>query len=222
VSKASKPHGTVQAAGAAEEGSLLSGKVIETMNSGGYSYINIEKAGKKTWVAVPETKVTVGKEMSFEPGVVMQNFKSSTLGRTFESIVFSGGIAGGNGAAPAASSHSSAKSAPVKKVKVDKASGPNAYTVAELHKKSAELDKKGVVVRGQVVKVSAEIMGKNWIHIQDGSGDASKGTDDLTVTSKDIPAVGDVITVKGTLYKDKDFTMGYKYAVIIEEATFSK
>jgi len=105
-------------------------------------------------------------------------------------------------------------------IKVEKAKGPNAYTVGEIFAKSADLDKKPVAVRGKVVKVSTGIMGKNWIHLQDGSGIAGKGTNDLVVTSKDVPKVGDVVTASGTLSKDKDFGAGYKYPVIVEEATF--
>jgi hypothetical protein len=71
----------------------LSGKVIETMDSGGYTYVCLEKDGKKTWLAVPQMKVVKGSEMSFQPGVEMSNFKSKTLNRTFESIIFSGGPA---------------------------------------------------------------------------------------------------------------------------------
>ncbi len=70
----------------------LSGKVAETMNSGGYTYVSLEKNGKKTWVAIPETKVTVGQEVSCQPGMEMKNFTSKTLNRTFESIMFSGGL----------------------------------------------------------------------------------------------------------------------------------
>ncbi len=71
--------------------SSLSGKVVETMNSGGYTYVCLEKNGKKTWVAVPQMKVTVGQEMSFQPGQEMRNFTSKSLNRTFDSIIFSGG-----------------------------------------------------------------------------------------------------------------------------------
>jgi hypothetical protein len=65
-------------------------------------------------------------------------------------------------------------------------------------------------------------MGKNWLHIQDGSGNAKDGNNDLVVTTQDIPKVGDIVTANGTLYKDKDFGSGYKYDVIIEEATIKK
>lgn len=71
--------------------SAISGKVVETMNSGGYTYVCLEKGGKKTWVAVPEMKVVKGKNMSFEPGMEMKDFESKTLKRKFDRIIFSGG-----------------------------------------------------------------------------------------------------------------------------------
>ncbi len=208
-------------AGSKEDG-VLSGKVVETMSSGGYTYILIEKKGKKTWVAVPQTQVKVGQEVAFQPGAEMGKFTSKTLNRTFDSIVFSGGLMpapgtsvtnphaqpGGTVAAPAAA----------EKIKVEKATGPDAYTVGEIHEKSAQLHEKTAVVRAKVVKVSEGIMGKNWIHLQDGTGNASLGTNKLVATTQDLPAVGDVVTVKGTVYKDKDFGSGYKYAVIMEKA----
>lgn len=207
-----------------QEMPALSGKVVETMDGGGYTYVHIEKDGKKTWVAVPVMKVSVGQAVSFVPGVVMNDFTSKALGRTFDSIVFSSGAIGGEGKG---SAHSSSGDKPTenspadkaKVIKIDKASGPDAYTVAEIYEKSTALDKKSVSIKGQVVKVSAQIMGKNWIHIQDGSGNASNRTNDLLVTSQDLPSVGDVVTAKGTLYKDKDFGSGYKYSVVIEGAS---
>ena len=104
-------------------------------------------------------------------------------------------------------------------VKVEKAKGADACTVSEAYENAGKLDKKTVVVRGKVVKVSKGIMGKNWVHLRDGSGDAGKGTNNLVATTQDVPNVGAVVTAKGTLHKDKDFGAGYKYRVIVEEAT---
>lgn len=212
----------------------LAGKVVETMDSGGYTYVNIEQDGKSIWAALPITKITVGQEISVQPGFVMNNFQSKTLDRTFPTIVFSSGIAGGadkkapaapSGVMPSDKTHSmivpdkTTEQVKVEKIKVEKAEGENAYTVAELHAKRVELSTKSVVLKGQVVKVSKAIMGKNWIHIQDGSGSASDKTNDIILTSQDVPAVGAVVTANGTLSTDKDFGMGYFYAVIIEEAS---
>ena len=71
--------------------SSLSGKVVETMDSGGYTYVLLDNDGKQTWVAVPKMKVVKGSNMSFQPGAEMENFHSKTLNRTFEKIIFSGG-----------------------------------------------------------------------------------------------------------------------------------
>ncbi len=204
--------------------SLLSGKVVETINSGGYTYVTIEKNGKKTWVAVPEMKASVGDDISFQPGMTMSNFKSKTLNRTFDAIVFSSGVIG----KPA--ENNDKKTMDTKKVKlpdtkninVKKAEGADAYRVAELYEKRTELDKKNITVSGQVVKFSAAIMGKNWIHLQDGSGDPLKGTNDVLATSQDVVSVGDIVTIKGTLSKDKDFGSGYKYSLVIEQSIVNK
>jgi hypothetical protein len=209
-----------------------SGKVVETMDAGGYTYVSLEKNGKKTWVAVPQMKVVVGSKMTFQPGDEMQNFPSKSLGRTFDRIIFSGGpVASGTAAAgpPAASAppqgavgSKAQTAAQDKAVKVEKAAGPNAYTIAEVYAKRSELDKKTVLVKGKVVKVSQGIMGKNWIHIQDGSGDQQKGTHNLVVTSQDLSAVGDIVTITGTFAKDRDFGAGYLYKAIVEDAKVQK
>lgn len=118
--------------------------------------------------------------------------------------------------------HEGKDAVPSEAIRVDKATGPDAYTVGEIHAKGAKLEKKKVTVRGKVVKVSTGIMNRNWVHLRDGSGDSAKGTHNLVVTTQDAPSVGDVVTAKGVLAKDKDFGAGYVYAVIVEEASVNK
>ncbi len=205
----------------AENSQAFSGKVVETMNSAGYTYVCIEKNGKKTWFAVPETKVVKGQDISLAPGMEMKDFESKTLKRKFDRIIFSEGVLGQQGPVSnkKAAGSKGSNVAVTEKIKVEKATGPDAYTVAEIYKNSKKLEKKKVVIKGKVVKVAANIMNKNWVHLRDGSGDAKTGTNDLIVTSDDLPAVGDVVTASGTLYNDKDFGAGYKYAVIVENAS---
>jgi hypothetical protein len=199
----------------------LSGKVAETMNAGGYTYVLLEKNGEKTWVAVKQMPVKKGQEMAFQPGFEMKNFTSKTLKRTFKSIYFSGGLLGaemkgGNAMEP------SGKAAPAEKISVAKASGPDAYTIGELFAKKALKDKT-VVVRAKVVKASSMlIMGKYWIHLQDGTGDAKNKTNELVATASAPVKAGAVVVAKGNISRDKDFGSGYKYDVIMEDATFQK
>lgn len=221
------------AAKASQPAEVLSGKVLQTMNSGGYTYVSIQKKNNdKVWVAVPETAAKVGSQMSFQGGMEMVNFESKSLKRKFDKIVFANGVvsdaqAKGTAAEPSKDKAASpgskgATAAKDSKISVSKATGPNAATVQEAFANSAKLNKKKVVIRGKVVKVSAQIMGKNWIHIQDGTGSQSAGNHNLVCTSKDMVEVGDVVTMSGVLAKDKDFGGGYKYAAIVEEATFKK
>lgn len=230
----------------------LSGKVLETIDGGGYTYVNLQNGPEKVWVAIPLTKVKVGQQLSLMPGFEMKNFTSKGLNRKFDKVIFSGGLANaekiemspsaikavhqgvpgvGQNAQPAKAEPAKAAvktaSAPApaaapKNQKVTKAKGPNGYTVAEIFAKSKKLEKKPVVVRGRVVRVSQKIMKRNWIHISDGTGSSAKKTDDLVVTSKDLPTEGDVVTVSGTLYNNLDFGSGYRYNVLIQDAKFKK
>lgn len=91
------------------------------------------------------------------------------------------------------------------------------YKIGDVYSKKDALDKKQISVRGKVTKVSAGIMNRTWVHLQDGKGKEH----DLTVTtSQDAPAVGKTVTATGTLAKGKDFGSGYYYDVILEQATF--
>jgi hypothetical protein len=203
----------------------ISGTVVETMNSGGYTYALLEKKGKKTWVAMPETQVLVGMELGFSGGSEMANFPSKSLKRTFDSIMFCNAPVRKSGEGKMAGKQSpgsgGALAIVTEKIKVEKAAAENSYTVAEIHTNKARLDNRQIVVKGKVVKFSAGIMAKNWVHLQDGSGDVKLKTNDLVVTTQDLSNVGDIVTVTGTLKKDKDFGSGYKYDVIVEDATIS-
>jgi hypothetical protein len=91
-------------------------------------------------------------------------------------------------------------------------------TIQEIFDEKAALAGSKVTVRGKAVKVNAGIMGRNWVHIRDGSG--ANGDNDLTVTttSPSLPDVGDLVLVTGTVALDQDFGVGYQYAVILQDA----
>ena len=117
---------------------------------------------------------------------------------------------------------SAAATAPFAEIKVEKAAGEGAYTVQEVFAGNKELAGKIIQVRGKVVKYNPGIMGKNWIHIQDGSGDPMQNTHDLVATSAEEAVVGEVVTVQGRLAANKDFGAGYTYIAIIVEAKIKK
>jgi hypothetical protein len=134
--------------------------------------------------------------------------------------------AGGQGAAaapPPAPPHGAAMSAGVDMgdVKVPKATGSDARTIAEVFAQKAALKDRTVTIRGKVVKYNAGIMGKNWIHLRDGTGTAGKDND-VTVTSLDATAVGEVVVVHGKVAVDQDIGMGAPYPVVVQDAKVTR
>jgi sporulation protein YlmC with PRC-barrel domain len=221
----SMPAGNPAAAPAAG-GQLLTGKVLETMNAGGYTYLRLQADAGEVWAAVQQTTVKVGSPVTVNAQMTLENFKSQTLNRTFDHIIF-GTVADPSAPQPApnaaaAAQHIAGGAAPVGDVKVAKAEAANAKTVAELYAAKGSLKDAPVTIRGKVVKFLPQIMGKNWIHLRDGSGSADKGDHDVTVTTKDVVAVGDVVVVKGTVRLEKDFGAGYKYPIMVEDAKVTK
>ena len=134
------------------------------------------------------------------------------------------GMPPGASAPGIAAQHAAAATGPADagNVKVARATGSDARSVAEIHAQRAQLKEKKVAVRGKVVKFSAGIMGRNWVHLRDGTGSQDKGNNDVTVTTTDAAAVGDVVVARGVVRIDKDFGAGYVYPVIVEEAKLSK
>jgi hypothetical protein len=194
------------------------------MDAGGYTYLRLKTKDGETWAAVNKTPVKKGVAVTIENVMVMSNFESKTLKKTFPKILFGtmGGVSGGaqvTSVDMAAAHVGLAKAKDVGDVHVPKASGANAKTVAEIVTKGSELKDKPVLVRGKVVKYNAGIMGKNWIHLRDGSGSAADDSNDVLVTTTQQAKLGDVVTVKGVVHTNKDFGAGYAYKVLIEDAT---
>jgi len=198
----------------------LKGEVLEARDVDTYTYLRLKTGAGELWAAVPRANVKQGAQVTLVNPAVMHNFESKTLKKKFDKIVFgqivdpAAGPAAGSAAAPAAP--------PAKPIKVDKATGPDARTVAEVVTGKAGLKDKSVLVRAQVVKVNTGIMGKNWLHLRDGSGSAADGSNDILVTTKDIAVLGDVVSVKGTVRTDVNLGSGYTYAVLIEDAAVRK
>ena len=95
----------------------------------------------------------------------------------------------------------------------------NLQTVAALNQNKASLAGKTITATGKVVKVNNGIMGRNFVHVQDGTGDANNNN--LVVTSKQTAQVGDLVIVAGVVVVNRDFGSGYSYPLLIEDASIT-
>lgn len=211
------------------DGSPFLGEVLESINAGTYTYLRLKTRDGEVWAATMLAEYAKGTKVQLHDPMLMTNFQSKALGRTFDEIIFvsavsteKGGLVGSTAQMSAAHKGAAAPVAAAPIAKVTKATGADGRTVAEVYAQKTQLKGRNVVVRGQVVKFSPNIMERNWIHLQDGSGSAKDGTNDLLVTTKGAAKVGDVLTVTGPLKTDVTYGPGYTYAVTLDGATLKK
>lgn len=194
----------------------IRGTVVETLEAKGFTYARLQTDGGDEWIVLPTTTLTAGQKLEVTGQMVTEKFVSKSLGRTFDKVTFVE-VEGGapHGEMPAEEANVPVQSAPEAKAAEAKPAAAKAAgaakSVSEVLAARASLGDQTVVVRGKVAKSLNGIMGKNWVHLREGS-------DDLTFTTDEVVKVGDVVTLQGVVRLDKDFGAGYKYAMIIEDA----
>ncbi len=189
-------------------------KVLDKLDAPNYSYILVSENDNEFWIAVPTMDVEKGEILYFSKSMEMKNFRSETLDKTFESVLFVDDISKTSIKHEADFTHPEVRTTEKEKINITPVSGGK--TVEQVYNEKQGLSGKSVTVKGKVVKYNSGILNRNWIHIQDGTGDA--GTHDLVVTSNQSTKVGDIITIEGIVTLNKDFGSGYVYDVIIENA----
>jgi hypothetical protein len=190
-------------------------EVIQTNN---YTYLLVEENDADKWLAVSQMEANKGETYYYTGGFEMKNFESKELGKTFESVYFLQSVSSTPdimAKEPVAEPHSTGK-LNVEKQDVSVKPAEDGITIAELFAHKDSYAGKTVKIRGRVTKYNAAIMKKNWVHIQDGS--EYSGKFDLTATTDMEVAVGDIITLEGTVAINKDFGYGYAYDVLLEDS----
>lgn len=194
----------------------IKGKVVETIDSGSYTYVLLGESGKKQWVAVPRVIVRAGDNVEVESGFEMGNYTSPTTGRVFENIIFSGGVI--NIQRVVGSEKDEKPGADVDAI--EKAAGPDGYSIVEVFAQKDTLNGKRVVVKGKVVKTS-KFQNKNWLRLVDGTGSRKRGNHKLVAVTQQEAEKGDTITISGTLAVNKSYGF-LTYEVLVEEAELIK
>lgn len=200
------------------QNTIHKGVVIDKKDVASYSYLEINENGKKYWIAVPTMNIEKGEKVMFSKFMEMKNFRSESLDKTFESVLFVDDAKKSQTGIDMPKSHPTINSEKKSDLKIDPVQGGK--TIAQIYQEKDNLKDKMVKVKGKVVKYNPGIMDRNWIHIQDGTGD--KNSFDLLVTSTDAVNVGDVVIVEGVVALDKDFGAGYAYKVLLENAKVKK
>ncbi|MGQ7869506.1 GW dipeptide domain-containing protein [Sunxiuqinia sp. sy24] len=193
-------------------------EVKEVIQTDSYTYLKVSENREEFWIAVSRQEAKVGEKYYYASALEMEDFESKALGRVFDSIFFVQKISKepiqrANAMAGKQTPQGKAIESFNSDIKLEPVKG--GVTIEKLYASKGEYEGKRVSVKGKVVKVNKNIMSRNWIHIQDGT---KHGEDyDLTITSGQLPEVGDVVTIEGVVTLNKDFGAGYFYELIMEE-----
>lgn len=194
--------------------------VKEILQTSSYTYLQLKEENAVYWGAIPRRDdIEVGNTYYFDNFMEMKDFPSKELDRTFDNIYFIQSISDKPYPAPTQmKGNQQTGSSHVGDMEIENVKpAEGGITIGQLFDNKKDYEGKTVLVKGKVVKFTAAVMGKNWVHIQDGT--RSGNNVDLTITTADVVNNGDIVTFEGTVYLDKDFGYGYAYDVIIEEAT---
>jgi hypothetical protein len=224
ASVAAEPAGQGQPASTELAPGGFTGRAVEAIKASRYTYVQVDTGREKIWAATVDFRGKVGDMVTVPPQALpMKDFHSNTLNRDFAMVYFVGiilPVEHGEGLSKQPQIPGHPPIAGKGSVSQPEISGivkaKNGKTVAEIYAAREALAGKQILVRGRVVKFLSEIMGKNWVHLRDGSG--SEGTNDLAVTTDAKVEVGDLVVVSGVVSVDRDFGYGYSYTVLLEDA----
>jgi hypothetical protein len=200
----------------------IKGTVVETMNAGSYTYVKVESSNETVWAAANRFLVAKGDTVTVPRGQIMKDFSSPTLKRTFKEIYFVGHIEVQGAAEKTSGIKWTPTDVPSTALTAATKITPPAggKSISEINAQRKKLAGQDVIVKGRVTKFVSGVLDRNWIHIVDGSG--SDPAADLTVTTADTAAVGDVVTARGKVAIDQNFGSGYAYSVLVEKASVTK
>jgi hypothetical protein len=192
--------------------------IQEVLQTSSYTYLNVKEGSTTEWIAVPKMDAKTGETCYHTGGMVMTDFKSKELNRTFPKVLFMNGVSmtpdGSEQKGIEMPTHTGKPKIDKKELNIEKVKG--GITIGELFKQKESFSGKVVKIKGKVIKYNEGIMGKNWIHLQDGTSFGEEF--DLAITTSDVVKTGDVIILEGKISLNKDFGSGYFFKVIMEDA----
>jgi GW (Gly-Tryp) dipeptide domain len=186
--------------------------IKEVLEAGGYTYLRADENNKEVWLAIVKANIVAGNIYTYEDAAPMKNFKSRELNRTFDEVLFVAKLTlkGNNGGI------TTDKKKLAEEKKANTLSAKGNVSLSDLYKYKESFAGKTIRITGTVTKFNANILGKNWIHVEDGS--LKKNPSDIIVTIDEEVKIGDKVICEGQITTDRDFGSGYKFDVMMENA----
>ena len=183
-----------------------------------YVYVKVKEGGEEFWVAAMKQEVVIGRTYFYRGGLLKTDFPSKEYNRTFDKLYLISQLVPADHGSAGTGMNAAPQFTPPEGTPEIKVSDASSMRIADLVANPKKYVGKAVQLRGKVSKVNLNIMGRNWIHLKDGSKDDY----DLVITTGVPVEEGQKVTVVGTVALDKDFGSGYKYDILLEGGVLVK
>mgnify|MGYP003382033935 FL=1 len=200
----------------AAEKDLHTVTALEALPTSKYVYVRVKEGEDEYWVAATLQAISIGQSYFFRGGLQKTDFVSKEYNRTFDRLLLISQLVPANhGSSMGAmetggpSIATAPSSEPLPQLDV-----PGSIRIKDVVTDPKRYAGKMVQVSGTCTKVNPNIMGRNWVHLNDGGKDAKE----LVITTNEIVAEGQPVTMIGRIVVDQDFSAGYKYDVLMEQA----
>lgn len=193
--------------------------VEQVLQTSSYTYLKLKEEASVYWAAIGRNdSIKEGDTYYYDNFMVMKNFPSKELDKTFDNIYFIDRFEKEPFPSDKMEQQKQKKGSShvgdMEVEHIDPVDG--SITIGQLYNNKDDYAGKKVKVHGKVVKFTQAVMGKNWVHIQDGTN--SGDNYDLTITTPAFVNNNDVVTFEGVVALDKDFGYGYAYDILVEDA----
>lgn len=190
--------------------------VNEVLPTTKYVYLKVTEGNERYWIATMKQPVKIGEKYYFKGGLLKTNFESAEYNRVFDKVYLVSNLVPENhGNENTSANKPGSWKDNIKTISPNnlvKTNNPNSVKIAELVKDPKKYEGKTILISGECVKVNSNIMGRNWIHLNDGTNNGF----DLVITSGDNVQAGTVVSMTGTVVLSKDFGAGYRYDILLE------
>jgi hypothetical protein len=191
-------------------------KVIEVLPTSKYIYLRVSEGEEEFWIATGKQEVSVGQEYVYRGGLLKTNFESKEYNRVFDKVYLVSNIVSANhGKEVKIETHSKEPGlrSTVNEELTTAIKIPGSKTIKDIVTNASKYEGEVVQLSGKCVKINPNIMGRNWVHLKDGSYDEY----DLVVTTQAPIPEGHVVTMKARVALNQDFGAGYRYDIILED-----
>ncbi len=184
-----------------------------------YIYARVKEGEQLYWIATQKQDLEIGTPYLYNESLLKTQFESKEFDRVFDTIFLVNTLVPKDHGIIEGTFHGSQKSNGKIAVIRDAIAKQDSAAIfmgnvriADLVNDPGKYEGNEVVIKGECIKVNANILDRNWLHMKDGSKDDY----DLIVTSEEKVQKGAQISLRGIVRLNKDFGSGYSYPILIE------